>query len=44
LVFLMLILWVVGLIEKALLVLVIILNLLLFSGLLEKNLQLLIPK
>jgi hypothetical protein len=41
--FLMLILLVVGLIERALLVLVIFLNLLLFAGLHENNLQLLNP-
>jgi hypothetical protein len=41
--FLMLILWVVGLTETAILVLVIFLELLLFVGLLENNLQLLNP-
>jgi hypothetical protein len=40
LVFSMLILWVVGLIKRALLVLVIFLDLLLFVGLLKNNLQL----
>jgi hypothetical protein len=38
--FLMLILWVVGLTERALLILVIFLDLLLFAGLLKNNLQL----
>jgi hypothetical protein len=38
--FFMLILWVVGLIERALLLLVIFLDLLSFTGLLENNLQL----
>jgi hypothetical protein len=41
--FLMLILWVVGLIERAFLVHVIFLDLLLFAGFLENNLQLLNP-